>query len=73
MRDKIQAYSSEARTSSYIIGALPVVVIGALSAVSPKYVGVLFNTDAGNLVALLGVVTEIAGLWIMNKMISFDI
>lgn len=73
MRDKIQAYSSEARTSSYIIGAMPVVVIAALGALSPKYIGILFTTDAGNLMLLLGVVTEAAGLWIMNKMISFDI
>lgn len=73
MRDKIQAYASEARTSSYIIGALPVVVILALAALSPKYVGILFTSEAGNLVLLLGVVTEAAGLWIMNKMINFDV
>jgi tight adherence protein B len=73
MRDKIQSYASEARTSSYIIGAMPVVVILALAALSPKYIGILFTTDAGNLLLLLGVVTEAAGVWIMNKMISFDI
>lgn len=73
MRDKIQAYASEAKTSSYIIGALPVVVIVLLGVLSPSYIGLLFASEAGNLVLLLGVVTEAMGLWIMNKMISFDV
>lgn len=73
MRDKIQSYASEARTSSYIIGALPLLVILALAALSPDYIGTLFTTDAGNLLILIGIVTECFGLWIMNKMISFDV
>ena len=73
MRDKILAYASEARTSAYIIGSMPVVVILALGVFSPKYVGLLFNTDFGNFLLVVGALTEVCGLWIMNKMISFDI
>lgn len=73
MRDKIQAYASEAKTSSYIIGALPIMVILLLGLMSPTYIGILFTTEAGNLVLLLGLVTEVMGLWIMNKMINFDV
>jgi tight adherence protein B len=73
MRDKVQAYASEARASSYIIGSLPIVVIGALAALSPHYISLLFTTDTGNAVLFIGALTEIAGLWVMRKMTNFDI
>ena len=73
MRDKIQAYAAEARTTSYIIGSMPLVVILALAGLSPGYISILFTNDTGNLILLIGAITEGTGLWIMNKMINFDI
>jgi tight adherence protein B len=72
MRDKVQAFASEARASAYIIGSLPFVVIGALAALAPSYVGVLFTTDFGNVLLVIGGLTEISGLFVMSKMINFD-
>ncbi|MDO8608754.1 MAG: type II secretion system F family protein [Phaeospirillum sp.] len=72
MRDKVQAFASEARASAYIIGSLPFVVIGALAALAPGYIGVLFTTDLGNILLVVGGMTEITGLLVMRKMINFD-
>ena len=73
MRDKVQAFASEARTSAYIIGSLPILVIAALAALSPKYIAVLFTSDVGNVLLFVGGLTEIVGLLVMRKMINFDI
>jgi tight adherence protein B len=73
MRDKIKAYSSEATASALIIGSLPLVVAALLLVVSHEYVMVLFNTEAGNVLLVIGALMMGAGALIMRKMISFDI
>jgi tight adherence protein B len=73
MRDKIAAYASEARASALIIGSLPIVVILALAALAPHYIGLLFSTDLGNVLLAVGAITEVSGVWVMRKMINFDI
>ncbi len=72
MRDKVQAFAAEARTSAYIIGSLPVVVILALVALAPDYVGILFASEVGHAVLFAGAMTEVVGLLVMRKMINFD-
>ena len=73
MRDKIQAYSSEAKASAMIIGSLPVVVTAMLSVVAPDYIGVLFTTDTGNVLLVIGVSVMMVGALVMRQMIHFDI
>lgn len=73
MRDKVMAYASEARASAAIIGSLPLVVVGMLALVAPKYIGMLFTSDAGNVVLAMGIITEAVGVLVMRNMINFDI
>jgi len=51
MRLKIKAMSSEARASAAIIGALPFIMLAILSGVNPDYIGKLFTTSMGNMIA----------------------
>lgn len=73
MRDKVQAMSSEAKSSAGIIGSLPVIVGGLLSVVAPDYVGILFTSDGGRLTLFLGVCIMGTGIFVMRQMINFDI
>ena len=73
MRDKIQAYSSEAKASAMIIGSLPLAVTAVLAVVAPDYVGVLFATDTGNILVLIGLSVMVVGALVMRQMINFDI
>ncbi|MPR08142.1 type II secretion system F family protein [Microvirga tunisiensis] len=73
MKAKISAYSAEAKTSSGIIGALPVFVLGSLQYSSPDYVAPLWNTNVG-LMGLAGAVCWIGlGAFIIKKMSNFEI
>jgi len=73
MKLKIRAMSSESKASAYIIGALPFIVFGLISWINPEYMGGFF-TDQRLIIAAIG-----AGIWmsigvfIMAKMINFEI
>jgi tight adherence protein B len=73
MKQKIRSVSQEAKSSAAIIGALPFVIMGALTVLNPSYMDPLFNTTAGN-VMLVGCGTwMLTGVLVMRKMINFDI
>ena len=73
MRDKIQAYASEAKASAMIIGSLPIIVATLLAVVAPEYIGLLFTTSGGQVLVAIGLSVMGAGIMVMRQMINFDI
>ena len=73
MADKVRAMSSEARASAYIIGSLPIVVSLLVYITSPHYIEQLWLKETGRVVLFGCFCMMGAGVFIMNKMISFDI
>jgi tight adherence protein B len=72
MRGKIKAMSSEAKASAGIIGALPFVVAFFVYLTSPAYIMLLFTTGTGNMVLGVCAFWMGCGVFIMKKMINFD-
>ena len=73
MEGKIRALSSEAKASAMIIGALPFLVMGAVSVASPDYLTPLFTTQDGNFI-LLGAGTWMAmGIFVMKSMMKIKV
>lgn len=73
MKLKIRAMSSESKASAYIIGALPFIVFGLVYWSSPQYLGGFF-VDPRLIIAGLGGLTWMSiGVFIMAKMINFEI
>jgi tight adherence protein B len=70
---KIKAFSSEARASSMIIGALPFIMLALLTVVNYTYVETLFITSSGNklLGAAAGSLT--LGVLVLKKLGKFEI
>ncbi|MFJ5369083.1 type II secretion system F family protein [Bosea sp. CER48] len=73
MRDKVQAVSMEARASAAIIGTLPPAVAFLLYLTSPKYIELLWITQAGKLALVCSAIWMTIGVLIMRRMINFDI
>ena len=71
MRDKAVALASEATASASIIGALPILVGGALALLSWEYMEVLFTTDTGQLLIGGGLAWMALGILVMRNMINF--
>lgn len=72
MRAKIKAFSSEAKASAGIIGALPPVVAGVLYLTSPQYISLLFTTTVGQVVLVGCAIWMSIGVLVMRGMINFD-
>jgi tight adherence protein B len=73
MKLKIKALSSESKASAYIVGSLPFIVFALIFWVNPEYIGGFF-TDDRLIVAGLGGLTWMGiGVFIMAKMVSFEI
>lgn len=72
MKLKIKAITSEARMSAYIVGALPFLVMLALSFMSPGYLAPLTDDVRGNIAAGVAAVMFMSGMGIMIKMAKFQ-
>lgn len=73
MRMKIKAMSSEARASTMIIGALPFVVVAAVSILTPGYISPLFDDYRGNVCLAIAIGMMTTGLYTMRRMSQFEI
>jgi len=73
MKGKVKAMSSEAKSSAGIIGSLPFLVGGAVYLTTPSYMMVLFTTNIGKIIIACGLLWMGIGIFIMRKMINFDI
>jgi tight adherence protein B len=73
MKLKINAMSSESKASAYIIGALPFVVFGLIWSINPHYMDGFFTDTRLMIAAGGGIVWMGIGVFIMAKMINFEI
>ena len=73
MKGKIQAFSSEAKASAMIIGALPFAVGGMVYLTSPKYIELLWKTSTGEVVLVGAGLWMAMGIFVMRNMINFEI
>ena len=73
MKLKIKAMSSESKASAYIVGSLPFIVFGLIYTVNPNYIGGFFYEERLMVAGLGGLVWMSIGIFIMAKMVSFEI
>lgn len=73
MKMKIKALSSEARASALIVGALPLMVAGAIQFITPDYLTIMFEDFRGNLMLAAAGGSLLTGFLVMHKMSNFEI
>lgn len=73
MKAKIGALSMEAKASAAIIGALPFIVAFLVYLTSPNYIMPLFVTSTGHMVLGISLLWMSVGIFVMKKMMNFDI
>jgi tight adherence protein B len=73
MEAKIKAVSSEAKASAGIIASLPVLLTGAIYLMARDYISLLFTTTLGNTVLVGCAIWMLIGVFVMRKMINFEI
>lgn len=73
MKAKVQALSMEAKASAVIIGALPFIVAFLVYMSSPNYIMPLFTTSTGHLILGVSGLWMSIGVFVMRKMMNFDV
>ena len=73
MKLKIKAMSSESKASAMIVGALPFIVFGLIWWINPKYIDTFFTDERLIVIGLGGFTWMGIGVFIMSKMVSFEI
>lgn len=73
MKLKIRAMSSESKASAYIVGSLPFIVFALIWFMNPKYLAGFFFEERLIIAGLGGLLWMSIGVFIMAKMVSFEI
>ncbi len=73
MKLKIKAMSSESKASAYIVGSLPFIVFALVWSVNPDYLAGFFYEERLIIAGLGGLCWMGIGVFIMAKMVSFEI
>ncbi|MGB5078547.1 MAG: type II secretion system F family protein [Sphingorhabdus sp.] len=73
MKLKIRAMSSESKASAYIVGSLPFFVFGMVWMVNQKYLEGFFYEPRLIIAGLIGAVWMSIGVFVMAKMVNFEI
>jgi len=73
MKLKIKAMSSESKASAWIIGSLPFIVFTLIMIINPAYMGKFFVDQRLIVTGLGGMVWMGVGVFIMAKMIDFEV
>ncbi len=73
MKLKIRAMSSESKASAYIVGSLPFIVFIMIWWINPTYLAGFFSEDRLIVAGLGGMGWMGIGVFIMAKMVSFEI
>ncbi len=72
LKGKIKALSSEAKTSAWIVGAMPVLVLMAVQFLSPEYTAPLYTSSVGHMVMAGCGFWMGLGVFIMAQMINLE-
>ncbi|MAN79203.1 MAG: pilus assembly protein TadB [Rhodospirillaceae bacterium] len=73
MRLKIKAMSSEAKASAMILGSLPFIMFCIIYMMNPDYESLLFTDPRGQFILGAGLVTMAMGIFVMSRMVRFEI
>ncbi|TCF97425.1 hypothetical protein BZM26_31450 [Paraburkholderia strydomiana] len=72
IRQKTKALTAEARITTKILGAIPIVIIASMSALNPSYVAILFDTDSGQKLMTFAAISVVFGIGFINRISKLD-
>ncbi|MBM3661797.1 MAG: hypothetical protein FJW94_02725 [Actinobacteria bacterium] len=70
LADETAALTSQARTSVWVLAALPVVGAAVFALVDPRVAGVLTTTGPGRVCLVVGLSLDAAGLWSAGRIVD---
>jgi tight adherence protein B len=72
IRQKTKALTGEARITTKILAAVPVVIVFAFYFLNHDYIEILFSTEAGNKLLTFATISVVLGIVVINQMSKLD-
>lgn len=73
LQAEVRALSAQGRISSLIIGLLPVGLLLLMSVLAPAFVGPMFRPGIGRLLLILAALFEIAGFFVLSRVVRIEV
>jgi tight adherence protein B len=73
MKLKVKAMAAEGKASAFIVGSLPFIMFGFILTLNYDYASVLFTDPRAIVASVIGLAWMGIGIFIMSKMINFEI
>jgi tight adherence protein B len=73
LRDKLDALTSQGRLQGWIVGLMPLGLMLVLHAMDPAAMSILFTTVGGWCALAVIAILELAGLWMIRRIVQVDI
>lgn len=70
LKGEIKTRTASGRLSGYIVGALPIIILVAISVINPGYSDQLLHTESGHYMLIAGGVMEVIGFIVINKIVT---
>ena len=70
LRAEIKTRTASGRMSGYIVGALPLLLLAAMRVMNPDYCSLLFTTQIGRTLLIVGAVMEVIGFVVIRKIVT---
>lgn len=70
LKKEIKTRTASGRLSGYIVGALPFLLLGVMVTLNPDYASGLFETQAGKVMMVFGLVWECIGFAVIKKVVT---
>lgn len=67
MKAEVAQMCAQGKTTSYVIGALPIIMFIFISIANPEYIEPLMTEEAGHIIIIVSIIMETLGMLIISK------
>jgi Flp pilus assembly protein TadB len=72
IRQKTKALTAEARVTTKILAAIPIVIMASMYALNPNYLVILLHREAGHKLLTFAAISVVVGIAVIGKMAKLD-
>ena len=73
IRNEIRTLTSQQRMSGYVIGGIPIALVGVFLVVSPDFVKLLFTDSLGRMMVGAALTLEFMGFLVIRKIVNIEV
>jgi tight adherence protein B len=66
---QLKAMTGETRMTAYVLGGLPVLIVGYFMMVNPSYLMTMWNDDTGRIMLFSALAMDLGGTFVMWRML----